>query len=278
SGTASGRVEGESPQGQKSGRAQDYWSRVRHDRQRLPLRDAGPLAFLGGPRAAIVGLLRHRRRGRHCGGRTTCLVVDSPVQILSSFARSNPQSPKGERAMDKAMDKEPELIRQQMEATRAALTYKVEMLEKQVMADVEGATTAVEETVAQFQVAAHETVQSLKLSVQDAVEAVRNTLDLRQQVNKRPWEMGVGATALGFLGGYVFHHSDNGTVEKAFPTSQLGNGLEPELAELKGLVVGALLGALRDMATEAVPKSIERQMGDIFNGITVKLAGRVIRG
>ena len=180
--------------------------------------------------------------------------------------------------MDKAMDKEPELIRQQMEATRAALTYKVEMLEKQVMADVEGATTAVEETVAQFQEAAHETVQSLKLSVQDAVEAVRNTLDLRQQVNKRPWEMVAGATALGFLGGCLLHRSANETFEKAFPNSQLGNGLEPELAELKGLVVGSLLGALRDMATEAVPKSIERQMGDIFNGITVKLGGRVIRG
>ena len=180
--------------------------------------------------------------------------------------------------MVKAMDKEPELIRQQMEETRAALTCKVEMLEKQVMANVEGATTAVEEMVVQFQEAAQETVQSVKHSVQDAVESVRNTLDLRQQVQKRPWEMVVGATALGFLGGCLLHRSSNGTFEKAFPNSQLGNGLEPELTELKGLVVGSLLGALRDLATEAAPKSIERQMGDIFNGITVKLGGRVIRG
>jgi hypothetical protein len=64
----------------------------------------------------------------------------------------------------------------------------------------------------------------------------------------------------------------------AFPNSQVSGALEPELTELKGLVVGSLLGAVRDLATEAAPKSIERQMGDIFNGITVKLGGRVIRG
>src|SRR5262245_43191665 len=175
-----------------------------------------------------------------------------------------PRTPNAQPEMDKGIDKAPEQIRQQMQETRAALTCKVEMLEKQVMSDVESAATAVEETVVQFREAAQETIQSVKHSFKDAADTVRNSLDLRQQVEKRPWEMVMGATALGFLGGCLLHFRSNGTFEKTFQNSEVSGALGPELTELKGLVVGSLLGALRDLSTEAAPKSIERQMGDIF--------------
>jgi len=79
-----------------------------------------------------------------------------------------------------------------MEETRTALTDKLELLEQQVVETVEGASTAVAETV-----------QTVKDSVQESVEAVKNALDLKGQVDRRPWTLLAGATALGFLGGYL---------------------------------------------------------------------------
>lgn len=101
------------------------------------------------------------------------------------------------------MDNEPEMIRQQMDDTRTALTDKVELLEQRVVNTVQSASAAVSETVESVQDIVHETVQTVKNSVQDTVDSVKDTFDLELQVDRRPWTTLAGATALGVLGGYL---------------------------------------------------------------------------
>jgi len=98
---------------------------------------------------------------------------------------------------------EPEVIRQQMDETRTALTEKIEKLEQQVIGTVQEATTAVAETVGTVKEAVQDTVASVKETVSETVETVKETFDLPRQVEKRPWTMMLGSAALGFLGGYL---------------------------------------------------------------------------
>ena len=110
------------------------------------------------------------------------------------------------------MDKESDVIKHQMEHTRAALTDKLEALEHQVTDTVTGAAETVEkvrqtvqetvsgavETVATMQHCIQDTVQSVRESVRETAETVSETLDLRKQVERHPWAMMAGATAVGF--------------------------------------------------------------------------------
>jgi len=120
------------------------------------------------------------------------------------------------------MDKESDLIKHQMEHTRAALTDKLEILEHQVTDTVTGAAETVEkvrqtvqdtvsgaaDTVASMQHAIQDTVESVKESVRETAETVSETLDVRKQVEKHPWAMMAGATAVGFGVGVLVSRVD----------------------------------------------------------------------
>ena len=98
------------------------------------------------------------------------------------------------------MENECEVIRQQMDETRSAMTDKMETLEHQVVESVQAASAAVSETV-----------QTVRDSVHETVETVKDTFDLPRQVDRRPWTMMAAATALGYLGGYLLSRT-NGRV------------------------------------------------------------------
>src|SRR5262249_38838293 len=91
------------------------------------------------------------------------------------------------------MDDSPEVIRQQMEETRAALSEKLETLEQQVVGTVKDARAAVTDTV-----------ETVKGAVHDTVETVKETFDVSRQVERHPWAMLGGSIALGFLGGRLY--------------------------------------------------------------------------
>jgi hypothetical protein len=170
-------------------------------------------------------------------------------------------------------------IRQQMEETLAGLTGKFGELEHQVSVSVR--------------------------TVKDSVNTVRDTFDLKLHVRRRPWTLLAGATALGFLGGLrssshrtgpsagdgksdgtPFAHADpeehpytrvgdgrNGgdsirhaAVAAPGWLANLGNTFQPEIAELKGIVLGSLLELVREIVTKQVSKSMERPVGDRNNG------------
>jgi len=203
-----------------------------------------------------------------------------------------------------------------MDETRTHLSEKLEALEQRVVNTVHEASTSVNETIGSVKDAVHDTVQTVKDSVHDTVDTVKDTFDIRRQVEARPWTMMAGATALGFLGGYLLarsrspdHHygtggyrplfGDNGAsnyaapppppfsgmAQAAAPPAESGGLLhaltrsfEPELKELKSLAVGALLGVVRDVVTDSVPPPMERKVEEIINGVTERLGGKPVAG
>ncbi len=177
------------------------------------------------------------------------------------------------------MDNEGNAMRKQMDVTRDDLTGKLEELEYMVSATVR--------------------------TVKDSVNSVRDTFDLKLHMRQRPWTLLAGATALGFLGGMRSgsHRSghtaedgkgDNATLARADPDvhphtrvsdisngkdptrpataaspswlANLGSTFQPEITELKGIVLGSLIELVREIVTKQVSKSIARPVGARNNG------------
>lgn len=79
-------------------------------------------------------------------------------------------------------------LRHQMEQTRSSLAGKLESLQRRMTNTVDSACDAVDETV-----------HSAKKSALDAVQAIKSTLDLKQQASRHPWAMVSVATCIGAL-------------------------------------------------------------------------------
>lgn len=134
-----------------------------------------------------------------------------------------------------------------------------------------------------------ETVESARQSLHDTAESVREAIDVHEQFKKRPWTVISGAAALGYLGGALLHDGPERPAPSGKPTKQdlarargmlarLAQQLAPEVAQLKGLALGALLGVVRDLAMKSSPQQMERELSDVINGITVKLGGTPAKG
>ena len=204
-----------------------------------------------------------------------------------------------------AHEPEPEVIRQQMAAQRAAIDAKIETLENRIIDTVEGARAAVEETVQNVKEGVQESVETVKESVHSSVETVKETFDLRLQVMRRPWIMVGGAIAVGFAAGCVLNRfaraqsgletASSDRVPGASETSRmmrsealesgttmarpepqkhhLSSLLAPELDKLKGLAVGTALGMVREIFCEPLPEPIKPQLNEVIDRITEKLGG-----
>jgi hypothetical protein len=180
----------------------------------------------------------------------------------------------------------PEVIRQQMEDTRTSLAEKLETLEQKVSTTVQEATSAVTDTV-----------ETVKETVETSVEAVKDTLNLRLQTERHPWEMVGGSFALGVLGGWLTSESAPQPLSPPMSPSQASNGRhaallragtgEPiphstswlsgfssEIAKLKGLAIGTVAGLLRDAVTEAVPESMRPQVKEVMDDLVTRFGGK----
>jgi len=219
-----------------------------------------------------------------------------------------------------------------MEHTRAALTDKLELLEHQVSDTVTGAAETVEkvrqtvqdtvsgaaETVANMQHCIQDTVQSVRESVRETAETVSETLDVRKQVEKHPWAMMAGATAVGFGVGILVTRVDVPAAAASMVSSKASNGngaagsnggwsepppsvfqqikrgdgngralrqqtseepaWAPAVNQLKGLAIGAMFGVLREILSKSMPESLSGQVGEVINGFTTSLGGKPITG
>jgi ElaB/YqjD/DUF883 family membrane-anchored ribosome-binding protein len=94
------------------------------------------------------------------------------------------------------VDSELEVIRDEMEQTRANLADKLGALESQVRETVSGATDAVSSTV--------EGVKGVVETVSETVESVAETFNLSKQVEQHPWMAFGAAVAVGFVAAQVF--------------------------------------------------------------------------
>jgi ElaB/YqjD/DUF883 family membrane-anchored ribosome-binding protein len=102
------------------------------------------------------------------------------------------------------MDHETEVIREQMDDTRADLTQKLESLENKVMGTIASTTSSVEHTVESVKEAVEGTVESVRESVAETVETVKEAFDIPEHVRNHPWLMFGGSMAAGFVAGRLF--------------------------------------------------------------------------
>jgi ElaB/YqjD/DUF883 family membrane-anchored ribosome-binding protein len=214
------------------------------------------------------------------------------------------------------VDKELDVIRNQMEQTRSSLADKLEALENQVRGTVEDATSAVTNTVETVQ----ETVENVKEGVQEAVgsvvDTVKDTFNVRKHVERHPWAMVGGAVMLGAFAGMLVnrrsrrrrpaapaavetvgdvpvrpapghrnghghgngHHGASRKAAKAASTQTGEPGpFQSSLKSLKGLAIGTLMGVLRDVLVDAVPSNLAPELSRVVDDMTTKLGGKTLR-
>jgi ElaB/YqjD/DUF883 family membrane-anchored ribosome-binding protein len=210
------------------------------------------------------------------------------------------------------MENEPEVIRQQMNETRASLAEKLETLEQQVVGTVQGATASVTETVENMRDAVKDTVASVQGSVRETVETVKDTFDLSQAVYRHPWiAVGCSAAAGYFIGSLLRRDSarpqpslsyarsrSNGLMRARRADSEAphfsassANGdsrpnwlaklvetLGDETKHLRELAIASALGAARDFLIRQVPPNVAPRLAEIVDSAAAKLGGQPIRG
>jgi hypothetical protein len=188
---------------------------------------------------------------------------------------------------------EPEVIRQQIDQTRSALTEKLETLETQVRGTVTSAKTTVEETI-----------ENVKGTVRDTVHTVKQTFDLPYQTERHPWAMFGGSVVAGYLVGMVWagwpgarstastsgRASGNGAArwqltaarpeaEQPGPArpgllSRFLHQFDDEIEQVTELAIGAAMGALRDAVHNALPQ-YGPQIDQIMESATAKMGGKL---
>ena len=209
------------------------------------------------------------------------------------------------------MENEPELIRDQMQETRTALTEKLDTLQQKVADTVDSITTPVVETVQTVKEAVSDTVDTVKETASATVDTVKETFNISRHVEQHPWSCVLGSVAAGFILGKLLPsastvaHSfrmgaDGMTAGMSEPPQRLHNGIhkapereepepaeegkgllgglaeafEGELGKLKGLGVSVGVGLLRDLMTQSVTGEIGDRVKEWMNGLTESLGGK----
>jgi len=204
-----------------------------------------------------------------------------------------------------------EMIRDQMENTRTALSEKLEELENRVTAKVEGATQDVAQTVETVTDSVQETVETVKDTVEETISAVKEGvgavkrfLDLPAHVDRYPWIAMGASVALGYCAGEYLSRRN---VRRRAPTPTIfaakenlaaplyGNGqansvrtvteppapktpswlemLKPELNKLKGLALGVLMGTVRETVAKAAGDKLGHSLAEVIDSATEKIGG-----
>jgi ElaB/YqjD/DUF883 family membrane-anchored ribosome-binding protein len=195
------------------------------------------------------------------------------------------------------VDNELEVIRDEMEQTRANLAEKLEALESQVRETVSGATEAVSSTV--------EGVKDVVETVTETVENVTETFNVSKQVEQHPWMALGAAVATGFVVAQVIGRASEPSRPKAAPAT---NGAAPQAAawtpqpearhehpvmdslksmlpdmsgvmhtlvgSLGGLAVGSLMGVIREFATHELPREWQGDVTKLIDEVTTQLGGK----
>jgi ElaB/YqjD/DUF883 family membrane-anchored ribosome-binding protein len=210
------------------------------------------------------------------------------------------------------MENEPELIRDQMQDTRTALSEKLEALETKVTGTVQNATAAVTETVEAVKESVTGTVGAVQDTVQETVstvkESVKDAFDLPGHVERHPWLAMLGSVAVGFVGGRLINNLAAGrrrevpqefsAFAEAMPKREgatNGHGaMEPhkeeaseqgilggmakafgaELDTLKGLGLSVITGVVRDLVTQSAPGEIGGRLREWMDDLTEKMGAK----
>jgi ElaB/YqjD/DUF883 family membrane-anchored ribosome-binding protein len=179
-----------------------------------------------------------------------------------------------------------------VQETKSAVDETVASVKETVVGTVQETRSAVKETMA-----------SVKDTMQEGVEGVKDMMDVSAHVDRHPWLSMGGAVLCGYLLGSLLPGGQEPRRERRLaapdvPRTQYGNGdgrhkyqpppqtvaeappssnwlstFDPELQKLKGLALGATLGMVRDMITEAVPPQMADQVRGLVDDVTRKVGG-----
>jgi len=203
------------------------------------------------------------------------------------------------------MDHQTEVIRQQMQQTRADLQDKLQTLEQQVKETVQetteavtGTVEAVKETVETVKETVQETVSTVKETVDETVESVKETLNLKRMVEEHPWPMLAGAAAVGFVSGRLLASLPVRSVSapvamtamSAPPYSSsppvaprrswwnfITDHYSEELDKLKGLAIAAVGNVVREALAENLPPQLASGARETIDGLVIKLGATPIQ-
>ena len=170
-------------------------------------------------------------------------------------------------------------MRQEIDTTRSAMADKLEALEDKVMNTVQSA---------------QDTVKDSLQSAKDTVASVKQTFDLKHQIEQRPWTMVGGCFLAGLAVGHLMprgrpqssmplsgppqngNYAANGPAPRMQAEAPIQPGvLEPfqeEIDKVKAIAIGFVMGLVRDSIKESVPQMASK-IDDLMNGITTKLGG-----
>jgi len=198
----------------------------------------------------------------------------------------------------------------EMEQTRSAMTEKLEALENEVVEKVRPVATAVErvaDAAAGIVESVKDTVNEVKEKVEATASAVTSAFDLRKQTEAHPWVVfGMAATTGCLVGSFLARRSSRGHRKaqagsapkqgretngkshhtKATPaktaresaTSGQNSWFVESLQHLKGLAVGALMSAVRDLAKQGIPGNLGEKIAEEVECMTRKMGAEPIQG
>jgi ElaB/YqjD/DUF883 family membrane-anchored ribosome-binding protein len=202
------------------------------------------------------------------------------------------------------VDDELEVIRDQMEETRASLADKIEALENQVLGTVHTATDTVtsavegaKEVVSSVTEGAKEVVDK----VSETVETVKEKLSVSRYVEQYPWaSLGV-AVAAGFAAGQLLPSARSLTTSRAgtYSAASAASAYQPQPAQtaqsgawsgalkgvwetaattVEGLAVGTLMSAIKELVARNLPHEWQGELTRMVDDMTTRLGGKVMQG
>ena len=184
-------------------------------------------------------------------------------------------------AITKLAEQRSDEMREEIDSTRSDLAEKLETLEGRVMGNVESAQETVEESI---QIA------------KETVATVKATFDIKQHIAEHPWAIVGGCILAGLaLSGLLRRGKKeepreerrlNGEEREAIieslaprptplappPLPGLLDLFHDEIAAVKVMAIGYVMGLARDAIIDAVPK-MAPQLEGLMNNITTKLGG-----
>jgi ElaB/YqjD/DUF883 family membrane-anchored ribosome-binding protein len=209
------------------------------------------------------------------------------------------------------MDNEPEVTLQDMEDTRGALSEKLETLGHQVADSVQGATSAVTNTVENVTDAVQDTVETVRETFDIPLQVKRHPwgmmggavalgclggyLLFRRRSEQPSWNrrseiaprdtprlntQGEGLAEVHRLGeelpgnGPALERAPGGSNHGWLNT--VNNRFGPEITKVKGLAIGTVLSAVRDLILPSLPEHLKPALGGVMDSITVKLGGEPV--
>lgn len=210
------------------------------------------------------------------------------------------------------MEDELEVIREQMEDTRTSLADKLEALEKQVLGTVEEATSAVAHTVETVEETVHNTTEAVQETVETVRDALDVRKHVRRHPwmmmggavacgwianwwlspsprsrervrgeppRVEPIQLETSRIELEPLRTRETqpredgHRETNGHAQPA-ASRGLAGPLESGLKALRGLAIGAVMNALRQLVVEVAPPAVTEELKPMLDDLTTNLGGK----